>query len=403
MEAKPGKLERRRLPATVVVLSWVSFFNDAASDMVIPLMPLLFAGPFGGGALALGLVEGLAEAVASFMRLWSGRYSDLREGRRKGLALAGYAISNVARPLLGLIHSWVPALLLRSVDRVGKGIRSAPRDALVADATPPDLRARAFGFHRALDNGGAMLGALMAAAVLAQTALSIPDIILASAIPGTLGVLLLALLVKEPGLRGPKPKTSSLPPLEWRRLPAPIRRYLGIVVLFSFARASETFIVLRGHELGLSASLLLVLWAMLNLVKALASQWGGVLADRMTHFAILRLSWGLFALCYFCLAAVASPILLWLVTLGYGVSAGLGEGIERAVVSDFASAGERGTAFGWYNMATGFAAIPAGLVFGGVWTWFSGATAFAMGGVIAALSALSMHLAFHGRMTSRTS
>ncbi|MDE1988862.1 MAG: MFS transporter [Betaproteobacteria bacterium] len=403
MQARPGMSERRRLPATVVVLSWVSFFNDAASDMVIPLMPLLFAGPFGGGALALGLVEGLAEAVASFMRLWSGRYSDLREGRRKGLALAGYAISNVARPLLGVIHSWVPALLLRSVDRVGKGIRSAPRDALVADVTPPELRARAFGFHRALDNGGAMLGALLAAAVLAQTSLSIPDMILASAIPGTLGVLLLAWLVREPALRGPKPKTSGLPPLEWRRLPAPIRRYLGIVVLFSFARASETFIVLRGHELGLSAPLLLVLWAVLNLVKALASQWGGTLADRMTHFAILRLSWGLFALWYFCFAAVTSPILLWGVVLGYGVSVGLGEGIERAVISDFASAGERGTAFGWYNMATGFAAIPAGLVFGGVWTWLSGAAAFAMGGVMAALSALLLQRVFHGRMTSRTS
>ncbi len=390
--------DRRRLPATVVVLSWVSFFNDAASDMVVPLLPLLFAGSFGGGALALGLVEGVAEAVASFMRLWSGRYSDLRHGRRKGLALAGYALSNVARPLLGLLHSWVPALVLRSVDRLGKGIRSAPRDALVADATPADLRARAFGFHRALDNAGAMLGALVGAAVLAQTSLSIPDMILASAIPGTLGVLLLAFLVREPQARGPHHHAGTLPPLEWRRLPAPIRRYLGIVVLFSFARASETFIVLRGHELGMSAPWLLVLWACINLVKALASQWGGMLADRMSHFAILRLSWGLFALWYFCLAAAGSPDFLWAVALCYGVSAGLGEGIERAVISDFAAAGERGTAFGWYNMATGLAAIPAGLAFGGLWTWVSGSAAFTMGGMLAALSAFLIHRQFSGRL-----
>lgn len=390
--------EPRRLPVTVVVLSWVSFFNDAASDMVIPMLPLLFAGSFGGGALALGLVEGVAEAIASFMRLWSGRHSDRRQGHRKGLALAGYALSNVARPLLGLVHSWIPALILRSVDRVGKGIRSAPRDALVADVTPPALRARAFGFHRALDNAGAMVGALLAAVVLAQTSLSIPDMILASALPGALGVLLLAVLVREPMARGLRPETVRLAPLEWQRLPAPIRRYLGIVVLFSFARASETFIVLRGHELGMSAPGLLVLWACINLVKALGSQWGGMLADRLTHFAILRLSWGLFALWYFGFATVASPLALWGVALGYGVSAGLGEGIERAVISDFAVAGERGTAFGWYNMATGLAAIPAGLVFGGLWTWVSGSVAFAAGGLMAALSALLVHRQFRARL-----
>ena len=277
-----------RLPLTVIVVSWVSFFNDAASDMVIPLLPLLFAGSFGGGALALGLVEGLANSVASFMLLWAGRYSDSIGGRRKGLALAGYALSNVMRPLLGLIHSWVPALLLRSADRVGKGIRSAPRDALIADVTPPALRARAFGFHRALDNGGAVLGALMAAWVLANTQISIPDMIVASVIPGTIAVLLLFLLVREPA----KPHMSRIPvpqtPLRWSLLSPAVRRYLAIIALFTFARASDTFIVLRGYEMGLSAPELLVMWAGINLTKSLGSHWGGVLADRRSHFFIVR-------------------------------------------------------------------------------------------------------------------
>ena len=382
---------RQRLPTTVVVVSWVSFFNDAASDMVIPLLPLLFAGSFGGGALALGLVEGVAEAVASFMRLWSGRWSDVLAGRRKGLVLAGYALSNVVRPLLGLMHSWVPVLFLRSLDRVGKGIRSAPRDALVADVTPAPLRARAFGFHRALDNGGAMLGALLAAGVLLETHWSIPDMIVASAVPGTVAVLLLALLVRDPGASGTKALPTPPLPLQWRQLAPHVRRYLGILALFSFARASETFIIMRGHELGMTAPQLLVLWAAINLAKALASQWGGMLADRVGRFAILCRSWGLFAFWYLCFAWVQHPAFLWGVALGYGISAGLGEGVERAVISDFARAGERGTAFGWYNMVTGLAAIPAGLIFGGLWSGVSASAAFSLSGVLALLSTLLLY------------
>ena len=168
---------RKKLPRTVVVLGLVSFFNDFAADIVIPLIPILLATVLAAGPLALGFIEGVADAVASLLKLWSGRHSDVMRGRRKGLAVAGYTLSNIARPLLGLAGSWPAMLVLRSIDRVGKGLRSAPRDALVADATPPAMRGYAFGFHRALDNGGAVAGSLVAAAALAWTGLSLTEVI----------------------------------------------------------------------------------------------------------------------------------------------------------------------------------------------------------------------------------
>src|SRR3954451_17172755 len=196
-EEPRGNPPPKKLPRTVIVLGLVSFFNDFASDIVIPLIPILLATVLAAGPAALGLIEGVADAVASLLKLWSGRHSDAMSGRRKGLAVAGYTLSNIARPLLGLAGSWPMVLLLRSIDRMGKGLRSAPRDALVADATPAHMGGYAFGFHRALDNGGAVAGSLAAAAVLAWSGLSLSEVILWSAVPGFVAVLLLGAGVRE--------------------------------------------------------------------------------------------------------------------------------------------------------------------------------------------------------------
>lgn len=212
---------KTRLPGTVIVLGFVSFLNDLASDMVVPLIPILLATVLHAGPVALGMVEGVADAVAAFLKLWSGRYSDRLGGRRKKLTLFGYLLSNVARPLLGVAASWVSVLLLRSVDRVGKGLRSAPRDALVAEAAPPEIRGFAFGFHRALDNAGAVGGSLAAAAVLAWSSLSLPQVILWSAVPGLLGVLLVAVGVREAAAPAARPAPTPLPPLSWPGLARP--------------------------------------------------------------------------------------------------------------------------------------------------------------------------------------
>jgi MFS family permease len=380
-----------KIPGTVIVLGLVSFFNDLASDMVIPLIPLLLATDLMVGPIVLGLIEGVADALASFMKLWSGRYSDRLGGRRKGLALTGYVISNVVRPFFGAVTGWIELLVLRSVDRFGKGIRSAPRDALVADVTPPVLRSVAFGFHRALDNAGAVGGALIAASILAWSTLSLRDVIMWSALPGLIGVLLLWWLVKEPPavVRA----VAAAPSLKWSGLSRTLRHYLLLLAGFTFARVSETFIVLFGHDLGMSVVSLLVLWAMLNLAKALASWWGGKAALRLGKERVMAISWIAFAATFVALSLTQTAAILWIVTLVYGIFAGLGEGVERAVISDFAVPTERGTAYGWYNMMIGLSAIPAGVLFGGIWQFFGASYAFLLAGMVAAISAFILH--FH--------
>lgn len=378
---------RASLPRTVIVLGVVSLLNDLASDIVIPLIPILLATILGAGPVALGLIEGVADAVASLLKLWSGRHSDSIKGRRKMLALSGYTLSNIARPLLGLAGSWVTVLLLRSLDRVGKGIRSAPRDALLVDATPLHMRGYAFGFHRAMDNGGAVGGALLAAAVLAWSSISLPNVILLSAIPGFLAVMLIGTGIKHD--RSQAMISTPLPPLRWNVLALPMRRYLVVLSLFTFARASETFIVLLGYQLGGSIVELLLLWAMLNLAKTLTSTWGGRLADQFGRTRLLLLSWSAFAVSFALYGVATRMPMLWLITIGYGLLMGMSEGAERALISDYADAEQRGTAFGWYHLIVGIAAIPAGLLFGGLWHYCGYAVAFYVAAALAGLSAIT--------------
>lgn len=391
-DAVPDKspTARGKLPRTVVILGFVSFFNDFASDIVIPLIPILLATVLAAGPLALGFIEGVADAVASLLKLWSGRHSDVMSGRRKGLAVAGYTLSNIARPLLGLAGSWPMILVLRSIDRVGKGLRSAPRDALVADATPPAMRGYAFGFHRALDNAGAVAGSLVAAAALAWAGMSLTEVILWSAVPGFVAVLLLGAGVKEEKQEKAAAVHAPviLPPLRWSVLSMPMRRYLLVLMLFTFARASETFILLLGHQLGVGVVELLLLWSALNLAKAATSTWGGQLADSWGRGALMLIGWATFSISFLLLGTITDSVGLWTVSIFYGLCAGMSEGAERAIISDYAEPRERGTAFGWYHLMVGIAAIPAGLLFGSIWQFQSAEMAFFFAGGLAAFAAL---------------
>jgi MFS family permease len=384
----------RQLPRTVVVLGLVSFFNDFASDIVVPLIPILLATVLSAGPIALGLIEGVADALACFLKLWAGRHSDVMSRRRKGLALSGYMLSNLARPLLGLAGSWVTVLLLRSVDRVGKGLRSAPRDAMVADAAPPHIRGYAFGFHRALDNAGAVAGALTAAAILAWSDLSLSEVILWSAVPGFVAVALLGAGVKNEKTNQVQqtelPRT--LPPLRWSALSVPMQRYLWVLMLFTFARASETFILLFGHELGIGVVELLLLWAALNLAKAITSTQGGQLADHFGRGVLILIGWSALAVSFLALGQVTTSTGLWTVSIFYGLLIGLSEGAERALISDYASPDERGTAFGWYHLVSGIAAIPAGLLFGVIWHVYGAAAAFLFASLLALLAVVLLRL-----------
>jgi MFS family permease len=381
---------RHKLPATVIAIGLVSFLNDLASEMVTPFIPILIATVLGAGPVILGLVEGVADAAASFIKLWAGRYSDGRHGRRKKLMVFGYALSNLARPLLGLVSSWGALLLLRSLDRAGKGLRTAPRDALLADSAHPEIHGLAYGFHRAMDNAGALGGTLLAVAALSWLHWSVSEVILWSAVPGALVLLVLIFGVRE--LPHPKVEQEKLrAPLAWSFLSLNMRRYLWVLVLFTFARASETFILLRGNELGMSLVQVLLLWATLNVCKSATSLLGGHMADVFGKRRVTIISWSGYAVSFVLLGLVEHGNALWIVTVLYGLLIGLGEGSERALISLYADERERGTAFGWYHLAVGISAIPAGVLFGAVWHYWNANTAFLFAGALALLCVLLLH------------
>lgn len=373
---------KRKLPRTVIVLGLVSFLNDMASEMVTPFIPILIATVLGAGPVILGLVEGVADAAASLLKLWAGRYSDAAGGRRKRLTVFGYALSNFARPLLGLISSWGALLLLRSIDRVGKGIRSAPRDALLANAAHRDMHGHAFGFQRALDNAGAMAGSLLAIAALTWLGWSVSEVILWSAVPGVLVLLLLIFGVQEPP-RQQLEQESRRAPLIWSALSHSTRRYLMVLVLFTFARASEGFILLRGNEMGMSMVQLLLLWATLNITKAATSTYGGRMADAFGLGKLTMLGWLGYGLSFLAFSQVSHMEALWISVIVYGLVTGLSEGSERALISVYANEHERGTAFGWYYLAVGLSAIPAGVLFGTLWHYWGAGAAFLFAGSLA--------------------
>ena len=388
---------RHKLPATVIAIGLVSFLNDLASEMVTPFIPILIATVLGAGPVILGLVEGVADAAASFLKLWAGRYSDGKPGRRKKLMVWGYGLSNLVRPLLGVASSWGMLLLLRSLDRAGKGLRSAPRDALLADSTHSSIHAFAYGYHRAMDNAGALGGTLLAIAALSWGHWSLKEVILWSVVPGLLVLPVLVFGVSEAPRPEAKVKVDTLgapaPPitLPWSSLSLNMRRYLWVLVLFTFARASETFILLRGNELGMSLVQVLFLWATLNISKSAAALLGGRLADKFGKRRLTIISWSGYALSFFMLGMVEHSPALWAATVLYGVLIGLGEGSERALISLYANEGERGTAFGWYHLSMGLSAIPAGVLFGAVWHYRNANTAFYFAAMLALLCVLLLH------------
>lgn len=389
---------KRKLPRTVIILGLVSFLNDMASEMVTPFIPILIASVLGAGPVMLGLVEGVADAIASFLKLWAGRHSDMLGGQRKKLMVAGYGLSNLARPLIGLVSSWGGLLLLRSMDRIGKGVRGAPRDALLADAVDQDMRGYAFGFHRALDNAGAVAGSLLAVAALTWAGLSVSEVILWSAVPGVLVLALLIFAVREP------PRPAMLPdkvlaPLAWSSLSHPMRRYLWVLALFTFARASEGFILLRGHEMGMSVVQILLLWMTLSLTKAITSTYGGRMADRLGLDKLTMIGWLGYGLSFLAISQVSQISTLWIAVIGYGLVTGLSEGSERALISIHANENERGTAFGWYHLAVGLSAIPAGVLFGALWHYWGAGTAFLCAGSLALICVVLLLRLRLGRMT----
>ena len=373
-----------RLPRTVVVVGVVSLLNDFASEMVVPLIPLLLATVLAAGPAALGLIEGVADTVSNLLKLWAGRHSDLYHRARKPYAVAGYLLSNIVRPLIGFSGSWLTVLTIRVTDRIGKGVRTAPRDALIADAIGDGQAGHAYGFTRALDHVGAVLGSLAAAAVVYWGTQRLDLVIAFSAIPGLFAVALFAFGVRESPRHGVALTDNA--PLSWRALSPTTRRYLAVLACFTLGKIPETFLLLRGHELGMPVVELLLLWAAMHVVKASISIQAGQYTDRVGRRPLILSGWMVYAVALFALAFVREPHMLWAWSLALGFYFGLTEGAERALVRDLAAPAERGTAFGWFHMLVGLAAIPAGLLLGGLWSLYDVTVAFLVSAGLAALA-----------------
>ena len=379
-----------RLPRTVLALGVVSFFTDLSSEMIYPLLPVFLATVLGAGALSLGVIEGAAESTASLLKVVSGIWSD-RLRRRKPLVLGGYSLSGMARPLIGLATVWPAVLALRVFDRVGKGIRTSPRDALIADVTPPELRGRAYGVHRAMDHGGAVSGPLVAAGLMSLFGLGLRHVFFLAAVPAVAVVATLVLFVPEPPA-APAPAPTRRVAGAWQELGAPYRRFLLAVVVFTLGNSTDAFLLLRLSEAQIGASALAVLWSLHSLVKMAATYYGGRFSDRLGHRRMLVAGWLVYAAIYLAFAVVTSRPALIAVFLAYGLYFGLTEPAEKALVSQMAPGALRGTAFGTYHGAVGLAALPASLVFGLLWRAFGVPVAFATGAALAALASVLLWL-----------
>ncbi len=393
MSADP---DRRRFPGgwlagirgNVLALGGVSLLNDASSEMIYPLLPLFVTTVLGGGPAALGVIEGIAESTASLLKMASGHLSD-RMRRRKGWTVGGYLVSNLARPLIALASGWGAVAVLRFADRVGKGVRTAPRDALIAESTSPEYHGKAFGFHRAADHAGAVLGPILASLLLVGFHEALRPVFFLSIIPGLAAVALLMLAVREVSAARPAVPAQPLSMRHaWREMPPALRRFTAIVFLFTLGNSTDAFLLLKAQYLGVPIAWIPILWVVLHLVKMASAIPGGIFSDRWGRKGLILGGWLVYALTYAGFMIASAPWHAWALFAFYGLFFGLTEGVEKALVADLAPEDRRGTAFGLYHLAVGLAALPASILFGWVWQAFGDTIAFGMGAALALAAGL---------------
>ncbi len=381
---------RLQLPRNVIALGLVSLFNDASSEIIYPLLPLFLTGTLGASMAFVGLIEGMTESASSLLKLPAGWLSD-RAGKRKSLVVFGYGLASLVRPLLAIATAAWQVLGLRFVDRIGKGVRSAPRDALIADSTPAASRGLAFGFHRAMDHAGAILGALLSAWLTQLFAGDYRQVFWMAAIPALVALLILLFAVRDVKGIGMAGEKSPLHPFTLSPLHAldnNFKCYLGVLLLFTLGNSSDAFLLLRAHDCGVSPAMIPMLWAVLHASKTLSSIIGGGLSDRLGRKRLIVSGWIVYAVIYFAFAVVRAPSQIWLLFIVYGVYFGLTEGVEKAFVADLARAESRGTAFGLYNLVIGVGALPASLLAGFLWQRFGAMAALALGATLSLLASI---------------
>lgn len=377
----------RRLPVSVWALGVASLLADVASEMIYPILPSFVTRTLRAGRGALGLIEGGADAVASLTKIASGLWTD-RYRRRKAPTVAGYSLSGIAKPLLALATIWPTVMVLRLVDRVGKGVRTSPRDALIADVTPIEGRGMAYGVHRSMDHLGAVIGPIVCWALLTHAGATVGTILLLSAIPASGAVLTVALFVREP-----EAKQSTVQPFALSnvgRLGANFRRFLFAVTLFALGNSSDIFLLQRLGESGVATGSIALLWALHHVVKSAVSFFAGGAADRFGCKKMILVGWTVYAAAYLGMGWGKSEGFIVAMFLVYGAFHGLSEPAEKSLVSQLAPIELRGTAFGAFHGAIGLAALPASLTFGLLWQWWGLEVAFGFGAGMAALGALAL-------------
>ncbi|MFL5635505.1 MAG: MFS transporter [Gemmatimonadaceae bacterium] len=382
----------------------MSFFTDVSTEMIYPLLPLFLAGILGANASFIGAIEGVAETTASLLKLVSGWWSD-RIASRKPLVVAGYLIASIARPFTAITRSPGQVLAIRVTDRVGKGIRTSPRDALLADSAAPEARGLAYGFHAAADNAGAVLGPLVAFMILrlhgvgtldtsrylgAHDEHAIRNVFWLAAIPAAIAMLVLVFVVTDVPRDSRDSEVRAGVAIGDTRLSRRFWAYLLVVLLFTLGNSTDAFLLLRANQLGVPVALAPILWAVLNFVKAATGTYGGQLSDRLGRKPLIVGGWLLYAAVYFAFARAGAPWQAWALFAVYGIFYGMTEGTEKALVADLVPKSRRGSAFGWYNLAIGLGALPASLIFGAIWDRSGASSAFLFGATMALVAAVLM-------------
>jgi MFS family permease len=399
----PGRFGLTR---PIWLIGWVSLFTDMASEMIYPLLPLFLTTVLNAGAMSLGIIEGIADAANSVLKIISGRVAD-STGRPKRLVLLGYGVSSAARPFIGIASSWLHVLGIRFADRLGKGVRGAPRDAMLADFAPEGQRGRVYGFHRAMDHSGAVLGPLLAALFLYFYPGEYRTLFALTIIPGAI-VIAIILAIAEP----PRRVAVSTPAAEHAGTEHPGTRHLGtpapqlwralsVIFLFALGNASDAFLLLRLSAVGIPDLWIPLLWSALHVVKVMSSLAGGELSDRFGRRTLIGTGWMFYAIVYAAFALTDTPAFLIAVFLSYGIYFGLTEGVEKAWIADLAPPERRGTAFGYYNAALGLGALLASVLFGLIWTRVSPQAAFYAGAALAGIATLLLYFLFPDEQNSR--
>jgi MFS family permease len=370
---------RTKLKPQVILLGLVSLLNDSASEMIFPLLPVFLTTTLGATPLIVGVIEGAADGLASILKYFAGAFSD-RLPRRKPLVVAGYALAAASRALIAVAGRWPAVLSARLIDRTGKGIRSAPRDAIIADVTPVEQRGRAFGFHKALDHSGAIVGPLVAIALLQWLHVPLRTLFMIAVIPGAIGVVLLvAFLREEPRTITPRNPATPQP----RNLPKPFWRAIAAIALFSLANSSDVFLILQAHAAGVSTAMLPLLWAAHHVIKALFSTQAGALSDRTDRRTLLIAGWLSYAILYFVFPFAHALGFFVVLFILYAVPFTLAEGAERAWIADLVPAESRGRSFGIYYLANGSCVLVGTALFGWIYQNVSPHAAFNTGAALA--------------------